>query len=229
MEEKTNLKLCRDDFEVEFEIFQNIEEPFRRNLEKHEIAKGLSEVTDCISTNKHKIENSSKEIERLTNHADGVDYMVAVGSGILAGLIDSFWVGAFDFGSGKAWSNKHVNTFVMKVAKNQGYNGNRLDGAIKFLEDKFKIASDNIWKGKDAGISAKSHHLDDLAHHPTPIGLFFSVLSQFTKKGYFQNGEGASFAIPIDENVTELVGENIPCKICAGTINWFFHLVSDMS
>ncbi|WP_028560536.1 hypothetical protein [Paenibacillus pinihumi] len=87
---------------------------------------------------------------------------------------------------GKAWSNQITNDFVMKVVKAQGYEGNRLDGAIKFLEGKFHIPGDNIWKGKNVGISAKSHHLDDLAHHPTPIGLFFSILTQFTKTGYFR-------------------------------------------
>jgi hypothetical protein len=155
--------------------------------------------------------------------------MVAVGSGILAGLVDSFWVGAFDFKRGKAWSNKKANDFVMKVAKSKGYEGERLDGAIKFLEDKFKIPSDNIWSGKDLGISARSHHLDDLAHHPTPIGLFFSILTQFTKKGYFQNSSGQFLPITVDENGEGLIGHDIPTKLFCGTINWFFHLVSDMS
>ena len=155
--------------------------------------------------------------------------MVAVGSGILAGLVDSFWVGTFDFKRGKAWSNKKVNDFVMKVAKSKGYEGERLDRAIKFLEDKFKIPSDNIWSGKDLGISARSHHLDDLAHHPTPIGLFFSILTQFTKKGYFQNSSGQFLPITVDENGEGLIGHDVSTKLFCGTINWFFHLVSDMS
>jgi hypothetical protein len=116
--------------------------------------------------------------------------MVAVGSGILTGIVDSLWVSEFKMERGKAWSNKLVNDCVMKAAKAKGYKGDRLDGAIKFLEDKFPIPSDNIWKGKDIGISTKSHHLDDLAHNPSLIGLFFSMLTQFTKTGYFQNSEG---------------------------------------
>lgn len=155
--------------------------------------------------------------------------MVAVASGILSGIVDSLWVGEFKMERGKAWSNKSVNDFVMKVAKSKGYEGYRLEGAIKFLEDKFHVPSDNIWNGQDVDISAKSHHLDNLAHHPTPIGLFFSILTQFTKKGYFQNSEWQFLPITIDEKGEGLIGNNIPSKIFAGTVNWFFHLVSDMS
>lgn len=229
MKEIPVLKLQQDDFEVEFEILPAVGETLSTDTKKQEIINGRRTVMAQASANQQTLDALNKEIDRLTNNADRIDYMVAVASGILAGLIDSFWVGKFDFKSGKAWSNKQVNGFVMKVAKSQGYNGERLDGAISFLENRFKIPSDCIWKGKDLGISAKSHHLDDLAHHPTPIGLFFSILTQFTKKGYFQNSEARFFPISIDENGEGLIGADIPSKIFAGTINWFFHLVSDMS
>jgi hypothetical protein len=219
-------KIFSDDLEVEYEIIPLVEESDPR---EKIIAEGLNRVDERLANNQHKIDELNSEIDRLTNHADGIDYMVAVGNGILAGLVDSFWVGAFDFKRGKAWSNKKVNDFVMKVAKSKGYEGERLDGAIKFLEDKFKIPSDNIWSGKNLGISARSHHLDDLAHHPTPIGLFFSILTQFTKKGYFQNSSGQFLPITVDENGEGLIGYDIPTKLFCGTINWVFHLVSDMS
>lgn len=193
------------------------------------IREGLSRVDNEIHGSQDRVETLDKEIGRLANHADGVDNLVAVGSGLLAGLVDILWVGEFDFERGKAWSNAKVNEFVMKTAKAQGFEGERLKDAIKFLEDKFPCPSDNIWKGKGVGISATSHHLDDLAHHPTPIGLFFSILTQFTKSGYFQNGEGVFLPISIDEKGLELIGDDIPTKILCGTVNWFFHLVSDMS
>ena len=195
----------------------------------HQIRAGLNRVENEIQRTQVHIDTLDHEIDRLTNHADGVDNLVAVGSGLLAGLIDILWVGEFDFARGKAWSNRTINDFVMKTAKSQGFEGERLKDAIKFLEDKFPCSSDNIWKGKDAGISAKSHHLDDLAHHPTPIGLLVSILTQFTKTGYFQNGEGDFLPISIDEKGLELIGGDIPTKIFCGTVNWFFHLVSDMS
>lgn len=175
----------------------------------------------------HEVENYKSEIERLTNNADTFDYIIAVSSGVIASLIDSLWVGEFSFERGKAWSNRKVNEFVMKVAESQGYKGDRLKGAIKRLEETFNIPSDNVWKGKDIGVSAKSHHLDDFAHHPTMIGLFFSILTQFTKEAYFSNSKGEF--IPITISNGELIGHDIIHKFYAGTINWFFHLISDMS
>jgi len=95
------------------------------------------------------------------------------------------------------------------------------------LENEFKIPSDNIWSGKNINISSKSHHLDDLAHHPTLVGLIASIITQFTEKAYFQNRFGKNFGLEITE--TGLIGNTVYEKILAGTVNWFYHLVSDMS
>lgn len=223
-------KVLDEHIEVEYDFcLCPAESDAAKSAASHQIHTGLNRVENEIRRTQDRIDTLDQEIDRLTNHADGVDNLVAVGSGLLAGLIDILWVGEFDFARGKAWSNHTVNDFVMKTAKAQGFEGDRLKDAIKFLEDKFPCPSDSIWKGKDVGISAKSHHLDDMAHHPTPIGLFFSILTQFTKTGYFQNGEGTFLPISVDEMGLELIGEDIPTKIFCGTVNWFFHLVSDMS
>jgi hypothetical protein len=210
-----------DSFEAEFEISPDADKRQQSFTEE------IDQVEKRMRINREEIEGLNKEETPLINHADKLDYIAAVGSGILAGLVDSFWVGKFDFKRGKAWSNKTANEFVMKIAKKQGYNGKRLDGAISHLENLYKIPSDNIWKGADEGISARSHHLDDLAHHPSPIGLLFSIIIQFTKKGYFQNSGGSFISISFDED--GLIGHDVKNKIFAGTINWFYHLVSDMS
>lgn len=231
--ESSRLKVANDDLEMEFEVDLCVTAPSTTSTSSHtesiaeEIASQLDAVHRELLANSERIFALGKKVDRLTSNADSIDYLVAAGSGVLAGVVDSLWVGEFDFKRGKAWSNHTVNDFVMKVAKWQGYPGERLDGAIKHLEGKYKIPSDNIWKGKDIGVSAKSHHLDDLAHHPTPIGLFFSILTQFTKDGYFQNSDGDFIPIRIENG--ELIGADIPYKIVAGTVNWFFHLVSDMS
>jgi len=226
-----NIKtICDDDnFQVEYEIIPPFDVSLETDPRQSAIIKAKNQIENRLHVNSDEIKELNKEIERLTNHADGIDYMVAVGSGITAGVVDSFWVGEFSFSRGKAWSNKKVNDFVMKAAKKQGYNGKRLDGAIKHLEDKFKIPSDNIWKGKNIGITPKSHHIDDLAHHPSLLGLFFSILTQFTKEGYFSNNEGTFLPISIDPNGDGLIGHDIKSKIFSGTVNWFYHLVSDMS
>lgn len=224
------LKVLGEHIEVEYDFcMQPTASHSSPSSPAQRIQQGLDRVENEQRHTQDRVDTLNQEIDRLTNHSDVIDNLVAVGCGLLAGLIDMLWVGEFDFARGKAWSNQKVNDFVMKTAKAQGYEGERLDGAIKYLEDKFPVPTDNIWKGKDVGISARSHHLDDLSHHPTPIGLFFSILTQFTQNGYFQNSEGTFLPISLDEKGEELVGTDIPSKFFCGTVNWFFHLVSDMS
>ncbi len=226
-------RLVANDIEVEYGVIPPSPSVFPRHnpidWRESAIKAGLKDVEEREAAIQLELDTLNTGIDRLTNHADGVDYAVAVSSGVLAGAVDSYWVGEFSFQRGKAWSNKTVNDFVMKVAKGQGYNRDRLDGAIKFLEDKFKLPSDNVWQGADIGISAKSHHLDDFAHHPSIIGLFFSILTQFTQEAYFSNKDGEYLPITLDENGRKLIGHDVPAKIFCGTVNWFMHLVSDMS
>lgn len=194
---------------------------------KELIAQGLSEVEASWRVNETQIAQYDKEIDRLTKHADGVDYAIAVGCGILTGLIDAFWVGEFSMSSGREWGTDKVDKVVSSFARSQGCSSDSLQGQVTFLENKFVLPSDNLWSGKSAKINTWSHHLDDFAHHPTPVGLFFSILTQFTKKGYFQNWSGESFAFDVVDN--SLIGNDIISKLFAGTFNWFGHLMSDAS
>ena len=56
------------------------------------------------------------EIDRLTNHADGLDYALSVSAGIIAGLIDIFFVGEWDFAKAKAISNEEINRKIIKLS-----------------------------------------------------------------------------------------------------------------
>lgn len=227
------IKIENNEVEVAFELELDLNSPMNTEVQEYEkdlnFDDKINDINEDLAFNNSRLTELNKDIDKLTNHADGIDNMVAVGSGVLAGIVDSFWVGRFSMERGKAWSNEKVNKFVHKVAEAKGYKGDRLDGAIAYLENRYEVASDNTWSGKGVGISAKSHRLDDLSHHPTPIGLLFSILTQFTEKGYFQNRHGEFLPISIDEKDNHLIGHDIPSKIFSGTVNWFFHLVSDMS
>ncbi|GHT71289.1 hypothetical protein FACS1894110_24140 [Spirochaetia bacterium] len=222
MNELAELKVVDGDFEVEFEILPSTDEAENSYPGKQTIVDGLYEVNAALSSNRRKIDELNKEIDRLTNHADGLDYMVAVGSGILAGVVDSLWVGEFKFERGKAWSNKSVNDYVMKVAKSKGYKGDDLNGAIKHLENKFGAPSDSVTAQFGGGLQ---HHLRDFAHHPTPVGLIFSMLTQFTGKAYGTNTQGVFQIVNVENKA--LIGKDIPQKFLFGTVFWFFHMVSD--
>lgn len=223
--EKTLVRILErdgDNFEVEYEIFPLFDE-LSLSEEKTKIIDSIKSIEAQQEIIDNRIDELNGEIERLTNHADGFDYMVAVGAGIISALIDSFFVGEFNFANAKAISNEQVNGFIMKYAKLSGYKGDRLIGAISFLEKKFPVAQDNIWKGADIGVGAKNHHLGDLAHHPTPLGLFASILVQFFRIGVFNNKEGESHVIGIKTEPKELLKIWLPV-IISGLLLWLVNV-----
>ena len=162
-------------------------------------------------------------IDKLTNHADKLDYAVSVASGIIAGIIDILFVGKFDLQEGRDWSSDKINDFVTTVAKKQGYEGDDLQGAIRHLE-KFGAPSDSVYNDFGGGLQ---HHLRDFAHHASPVGLVFSMLTQFTQKAYGTNTAGAFIVVPIDK--TTFIGDSVPTKITFGLVYWVLHMASDMA
>ncbi|MFQ7292850.1 MAG: hypothetical protein ACLRQ0_11525 [Monoglobales bacterium] len=207
------------------------------------------------------------EIDNLTNHADGYDYALAVSCGILSGLIDSFIVGEWDFARGKMIANKDVNNMITQFAKKhpkylsfcqyalegtgsprrKPKDPDRLETAVQFLEWKFPLPGDAPWLKtgfdsagniiKDKKISSKSHHLDDLSHHPTIVGLIACIISQFTKVGVYVNADNQIIKIPFSVDEYGMIeGKTPTAKVGAGIINWCFnvarhrhgHLMSDI-
>ena len=162
-------------------------------------------------------------IDKLTNHADKLDYAVSVASGIISGIIDILFVGKFDLQEGRDWSSEKINDFVTTVAKKQGYEGDDLQGAIRHLE-KFGAPSDSVYNDFGGGLQ---HHLRDFAHHASPVGLVFSMLTQFTQKAYGTNTAGAFIVVPIDK--TTFIGDSVPTKITFGLVYWVLHMASDMA
>ncbi|MCR4813939.1 MAG: hypothetical protein K5879_03840 [Lachnospiraceae bacterium] len=127
---------------------------------------------------------------------------------------------------GQPLTKEKIAEIKAGIEKNFKDNPN-LASSIKVLEEKFKLPTDNIWSGENIGISTLTHHLDDLAHHPTIIGLAASILTQFTKQGYFQNKEGLPFVLDVKNK--ELIGKDLKAKLVCGVINWIGHLISDMA
>ena len=62
----------------------------------------------------------------------------------------------------------------------------------KILEEKYHTAHDSGYKHKTEGDhwidSAMFHRLDDLAHHPTLLGLVASILSRYLRLVIFIDG-----------------------------------------
>lgn len=167
-----------------------------------------------------------KQIELLTSQADKLDYLIAVASGILCGMLDIIWVGDFSLEKSRALASDKVDSFVIRSAKLLGYKGDDLNSAVKFLEEKFPIPSDGNTPEFGGGLQ---HHLRDFAHHPSIIGLIFSLLTQFTGMSYGTDVDGIFKIVPVPDNSKAFIGESIPDKLFKGTVIWFFHLVSDMA
>ena len=188
-----------------------------------EIITPANEVDARLDEIDNQIADLDISIDKLTNHADKLDYAVSVASGIISGIIDILFVGKFDLQEGRDWSSEKINDFVTTVAKKQGYEGDDLQGAIRHLE-KFGAPSDSVYNDFGGGLQ---HHLRDFAHHASPVGLVFSMLTQFTQKAYGTNTAGAFIVVPIDK--TTFIGDSVPTKITFGLVYWVLHMASDMA
>ncbi len=165
---------------------------------------------------------------------DKYDYLIAVGCGAVAGMVDIFLVGAPGDSILGKWTDSQVDKVVMTFAKTCGWSpkegkGKNAASAIGFLEKKFPVNYDQRHSGDVNNLfkmSTKNHHMKSLAHSPDIIGLFFSILNQFTSTSTFlSNGQ----LITIETNTYELQGHNFISKLFCGVANWFGHIMSDVA
>lgn len=214
------LKTIEDSFEVEYEILSTSKGGPLRNS----IANNLNDIEKLMADNQSVIDQLNIEIDRLTDHSDSFDYTIAVASGILTGMIDSFFVGEFNFTELKTDSHRHVNHFIEKFARLYGYEdkGQGLKGAISFLEQRFPVEQDNLWKG--AGFSStRLHHLDDIAHHPTILGLLSSVGVALFHTAIFVDRNGGYHLSKLSTNKKDFIINLAPIVI-SGILRWLVHL-----
>lgn len=171
-----------------------------------------------------QLERVNRELDRYTDKTNTMDYIVGVASGILAGLVDAMFVGEISITNGDiVLSHQQVNNFIQEYAKSRGLGGDRLKDAISDLEQAFKVAQDNVWKGAGIRVSAKNHHLADLAHHPTPVGLMASIVVQFLRVGTFVNKDGEWHLLFVKTTAKDLV-ETLAPAILTGLLNWIVAL-----
>ena len=169
----------------------------------------------------------NSQIDLLSSQADSLDYIVAIASGIVCGILDILWVGEFDLAHGRSIASDKVDSFVKNTAEMlEGKTFDDVKSAVQALEKHFPIPSDGNTSDFGGG---KQHHLRDFAHHPTIVGLVFSLLTQFTEKSYGTDVNGRFITVDVLEKSKPFIGKDIPEKILMGTIIWFFHLVSDMA
>lgn len=209
-------------------------------------------LTLCINDNNHcyaYIEDSIAQaqqelaalnetvdsVKKLKPQCDKLDYILSASSGALCGIIDVFLVGKpGESPLGKVtdkWFADRTMDFA-KLCHPDKKDFDSPDSAIRFLEKAFKVPYDQSVSGDAAreifNLTPRNHHFKSLAHNPTLLGLFFSLLNQFANTSSFVS-EGQLITIDNSDNDWELEGGNIPSKLFCGFANWIGHLISDVS
>lgn len=166
---------------------------------------------------------------------DKYDYMIAGTCGLIGGLVDVLFVGVPGKGALGKWADTQTDNAVQGFAKLNGWKGPNNAGketasAIGFLERKFKINYDHNTTHATGGavknLSASNHHVKSLGHSPDLVGLFFSILDQFSNTAHFVD---KGKLISVNTETFELSGSNVVAKVFAGFMNWLGHLFSDMA
>jgi len=207
-------------------------------IKKHNIKLSDDPFRDLmpLSQQKEIYKRIQNEFTYKNAKCDKYDYLIAGTCGVIGGLIDILFVGAPGDSKLDNIVDEQANKITEKFAEFLGWDKNKAlekgsnttASAIGFLENKFKInydqATTQATKGIVKNLTLKNHHLKSLGHSPDLIGLFFSILNQFTNTSTFvSNGK----IITIDTETFELQGNNFIAKIFCGFANWFGHIMSD--
>ena len=158
----------------------------------------------------------------MENKLDKWDTAISVTSAFITAVCDAFFVEDIDLKKAHEWGVEKTDEFVKSVSKKCGYKGDDISGAIKHLEDRYPMAGDDLTHEFGGGAT---HHLRDFSHHPTPIGLAFSILTQITGKVYGTDTKGAFVCY----DVPNWQEKDFVSGIYMGVISWGMHLVSDMA
>lgn len=182
----------------------------------------------------YNLDETINSIKGLKPECDKLDYIIAAGSGALCGIIDIFLIGKPGESPIGDLTDKWFENRTKSFAKLCGWPDPQKpkESFMEFLENKFKVPYDQTGTGGAAkeifGLNPSNHHFKSLGHNPTLLGLFFSILDQFTNSSHFVTN-GQLISLEKADDSFELKGNNIPAKFFCGIANWFGHLISDQS
>ena len=176
-----------------------------------------------------------ESVNALKPDCDKIDYVLAASSGAICGVMDIFLVGKPGESPIGNITDAWFENRTVDFAKLMGWKGDKdapASSAIRFLEKQFKIPYDQRGAGDAASfvfdLNPANHHFKSLAHNPSLLGLFFSILDQFTDTSHFVTG-GELISLQKAGEGFELRGRNVPAKLFSAFANWFGHLISDMT
>ena len=200
----------------------------------------LSNIENALTQANLEIEALNETIESvnaLKPACDKIDYTLSACSGALCGLLDVFFVGKPGESPLGNITDEWFGNRTCDFAKLCGWKGAKegkdpLKSAIGYLERHYHVPYDQRGMGDAASfvydLNAKNHHFKSLGHNPSLLGLFFSILDQFTNSSHFIS-DGELIELVEADGKFELQGNSIPAKLWCGFTNWFCHLMSDVS
>ena len=174
--------------------------------------------------NTSSIQEENIHFEDDIKPLDKWDYLAAFSSGTMCSIIDILFTNTFSLKNAKDWGNKEISNFIIDFAKHEGFNKDDLKDAIAFLERRYTLESDKATNDFGGGLN---HHLRDFVHHPSLLGLVFSILSQLTEKGFGTDKNGCFIITKLDHSL--FANKTLEQRIYDGTVTWMFHLISDMA
>lgn len=198
------------------------------------ISSALTEAEIQLKDLEEKLSETSESLKKVTPECDKTDYILAATCGAVCGVIDIFLVRKSGESPLGDITDKWFANRTMDFAKMCGFKGDdtSLSSAIRFLEKKFKVPYDQSVGGgvfkELLNLTPDNHHFKSLGHNPTLLGLFFSILNQFTNTSSFV-ADGELVTLYSSDGKFELKGNNISSKLFCGFANWFGHIISDMS
>ena len=163
---------------------------------RHDLAFGEDPFRDLM-TNSQRIALEKRIKDEFSIKAaacDKYDYMIAGTCGLIGGLVDVLFVGAPGKGALSKWADNQTDNAVQRFAKFNGWKGPGKTGketasAIGFLEKKFKInyghGTTHDTGGAVKNMSLSNHHVKSFGHSPDLVGMFFSILDQFSNTAHF--------------------------------------------
>lgn len=207
-------------------------------------------MTSGIPFKRNLNESDEQLSELLVNeyNCDQHDYLSAIASGVLGGIVDIFLVGIPGEGKLGVWTDDLTKNAVVSFAEKLGFDReNKINpekSAFQYLEKKFSVPYDQIFSRQTNNLVSKltpsNHHMRSLGHSPDILGLFFSILNQFTYTSSFVS-DGKLITVRSDKeeiiNINgknqrvhwEIQGHDLKTKIFCGISNWFGHLMSDVA
>ena len=181
---------------------------------------------------------------------DKYDYLIAVFSGLSAGIIDAFFVGAPMSGCLERAVDSQAYQFVIKATQifwsmdprpsKPKHCPTAIHTCISYMEQAFPVSYDaryatdlNVEAGVLSGMAPSNHHLKSLSHATDIFGLIFSVIDQFYGTASFVDRGSIIHVVPkqdkLSKSVPYLQGTDLISKLFCGIVNWIGHIISDLA